>query len=59
MPIASYLSQLERKHRALEMEIESEMHRPSHDGIRLAEMKKQKLTLKDRIQRLRSEVEPT
>ena len=59
MPIEGHLSQLERKHRSLEVDIEAEMHRPSHDGIRLAEMKKQKLTLKDRIQRLRSEVGPT
>jgi len=59
MPMENHLSQLERKHRSLEQEIEAEMHRPYCDGTRLSEMKRRKLTLKDRIQRLRSGVMPT
>jgi hypothetical protein len=53
MPMESHLNQLERKHRALEQEIEAELHRPACDGTRLAELKRRKLTLKDRIHRLR------
>jgi len=59
MPIGSHLLQLERKHRSLEQEIEAEMHRPGFDATRVAEMKRRKLTLKDRIQRLRNGVMPT
>ncbi|MBB4041105.1 hypothetical protein GGR34_002768 [Microvirga flocculans] len=53
MPLQNHLSELERKHRALEREIQENLNRPSADDIKLAELKRRKLQLKDEIARLR------
>jgi hypothetical protein len=55
MSIESHLTKLERKHQALEREIESERTHPSRDSLKLAELKRQKLQLKDEITKLRVE----
>jgi hypothetical protein len=55
MPIESHLSELARKHEALEREIEAERAHPSTDSLKLAELKRRKLSLKDEIERLREE----
>jgi hypothetical protein len=54
MPLQNHLTELERKHRALEREIQDTLNRPSADDMRLAELKRRKLQLKDEISRLRS-----
>ncbi len=54
MSIASHLSALQTKHKTLERQIEDELARPSANEIRVAELKRQKLKLKDEITRLRS-----
>jgi hypothetical protein len=54
MSMASHLSALEQKHKTLERQIEDELSRPSADEARLAELKRQKLKLKDEIARLKS-----
>lgn len=48
------LGDLERKHQALEREIQDAMGHPSTDGTKLAELKRRKLQLKDQISKLRS-----
>ncbi len=53
MPLQNHLTELERKHRALEREIQDALNRPSMDDTRLAQMKRKKLQLKDEIARLR------
>ena len=55
MSIESHLTQLERKHQALEREIEAERIHPHSDSLRLAELKRRKLSLKDEITRLQEE----
>lgn len=55
MSIQSHLTELERKHQALEREIEAERIHPSSDSLKLAELKRRKLLLKDEIVRLREE----
>ncbi len=55
MTVASHLAELVEKHRALERSIEEEMARPYADDIRVAEMKKKKLKLKEQIERLRTD----
>lgn len=55
MPIQSHLTELERKHQALEREIEAERIHPGNDSLKLAELKRRKLSLKDEIARLREE----
>jgi hypothetical protein len=53
MPLQNHLTELERKHRMLEREIQDALNHPSLDDIRLAELKRRKLQLKDEIARLR------
>jgi hypothetical protein len=54
MPLQNHLVELERKHRALEREIQDTLNKPSMDDMRLAQLKRRKLQLKDEITRLRS-----
>lgn len=53
MPLQNHLVELERKHEALDREIQSVTAQPSSDEARLAELKRRKLQLKDEITRLR------
>lgn len=55
MALDAHLVELTEKHRALEEKIEAEMSRPLADQMKIAEMKKEKLRLKDEIARLQSE----
>lgn len=47
------LAGLERQHNALEREIESERSRPDTDTLKISELKRRKLHVKDEIERLR------
>jgi hypothetical protein len=53
MPLQNHVTELERKHEALEREIHDVAARPSADAVRVAELKRRKLQLKDEIQRLK------
>jgi hypothetical protein len=53
MPLQNHLTELERKHEALERELHDTVVRPSADAARVAELKRRKLQLKDEISRLR------
>ena len=53
MTLQSHLTELERRHDALETAIEKETVHPGTDDLKLCAMKKQKLKLKDEIERLR------
>ena len=53
MSLQNHLAQLERRHQALEREIEECRLHPSTDAAKIAELKKKKLTLKDEIEKLR------
>jgi len=55
MSIESHLAELERRHHALELEIEEALNHPSIDTLELSELKRRKLLLKDEIVRLKSE----
>jgi hypothetical protein len=55
MAIESHLAELERRHRALEQEISEALTHPSTDGLKIAELKRRKLYVKDEIARLRQE----
>jgi len=54
MPVENHLAELERRHLALEQEIEDCEQHPSVDQLKIAELKRRKLRLKDEIERLRS-----
>lgn len=53
MPLQNHLTELQRKHQALEREIQDALTRPSVDDIKVAELKRKKLQLKDEIAKLR------
>jgi hypothetical protein len=55
MAMQAHLAELERRHRALESEINEALAHPSADDLKLAEMKRRKLQLKDEIARLRQD----
>ena len=55
MSMQSHLSELERRHRALEDEIAEALAHPSTDDLKIAELKRKKLQVKDEIARLRQE----
>ena len=53
MAISSHIAELEKKHQALEQEINEALAHPSADGLEIAELKRKKLHVKDEIERLR------
>jgi len=53
MSIQSHLADLERRHKALEEEINTALAHPSTDNLKIAELKRRKLLVKDEIERLR------
>ena len=53
MSMQSHLAELERRHQALEDEINDAVLHPSTDDLRIAELKRKKLLVKDEITRLR------
>ncbi len=54
MSLSSHLTELKRKHQTLSDEVEQAQRSPGVDGLQVAEMKKQKLKLKEEIERLSS-----
>ena len=58
MSLHAHLQELERRHQALERAIEQERVHPGGSDVRVAELKRKKLQLKDEIQRLRQETKP-
>ncbi len=54
MVTTAQLSELEHRHQLLEDEISEAMQHPSTDDVKVAELKRRKLQVKDQIARLRS-----
>lgn len=52
MTVASHVQELRRKHENLSDMVEREQRSPSSDALQIAELKKQKLKLKEEISRL-------
>ncbi|QCO56259.1 DUF465 domain-containing protein [Pseudorhodobacter turbinis] len=52
MTIASHLQELNRKHENLSSMVEKEQRSPATNTLKIAELKKQKLRLKEEIARL-------
>ncbi|GGK46383.1 YdcH family protein [Salinarimonas ramus] len=53
MSLNSHLAELERKHQALEQEIQKAVTSPSTSDEEIARLKRRKLVLKDQMARLR------
>lgn len=52
MSLVSHLQELQRKHQTLSEAVEEAQRHPGYDELAVAEMKKQKLRLKEEIVRL-------
>jgi hypothetical protein len=59
MAIQSHLVELERKHKVLENELHEALVHLSTDDLRIVELKRRKLMVKDAIERLRHSVGET
>ena len=56
MALDARLRELGARHQSLEKAIQDELRRPSADDLRLKELKRQKLKLKDELETLRASV---
>ena len=57
MSLQSHLSELERRHQAIENAIAAEKMHPGTDDLKIIELKRKKLSLKDEIEKLRQETQ--
>ncbi len=53
MSMQSHLAELEKRHQALEEEINDCLAHPAVDDLKIVELKRKKLLVKDEIMRLR------
>ncbi len=56
MSLNNHLIELQRRHQALEKQIETARIHPSSETHRIAELKRKKLLLKDEITKLRAKI---
>jgi hypothetical protein len=54
MALQGHINHLSNQHKKIENIIESEMSNPDWDEVRVAALKKQKLRIKDELERLRA-----
>ena len=54
MAVEARIRELGSRHQSLEAEIQEEMRRPAFDDMKLKELKRQKLRLKEEMEALRS-----
>ncbi|MYK33471.1 MAG: DUF465 domain-containing protein [Boseongicola sp. SB0670_bin_30] len=52
MNLSSHLQELRKKHHDLSIEVETAQRRPSYDDLEITALKKQKLKIKEEIERL-------
>lgn len=52
MSLSSHVEELKKKHQALSMQVDEAQRAPGSDDLHIAELKKQKLRLKEEIARL-------
>lgn len=52
MSMNAHVTELKKKHQDLSLEVEEAQRAPSVDGLQVATLKKQKLKLKEEIERL-------
>ena len=56
MALDAHIAELSERHRTLDRKIEEELARPTVDDLRIVELKRQKLRLKDELERLKHEL---
>ena len=56
MALEARIRELGSRHRSLEDAIQDELRRPASDDVRLKELKRQKLKLKEELETLRGQI---
>ena len=56
MALDAHIAELSERHRSLDRKIEEELARPTVDDLRVVDLKRQKLRLKDELERLKHEL---
>ncbi len=56
MALDAHIAELSERHRTLDRKIEEELARPTVDDLRIVDLKRQKLRLKDELERLKHEL---
>jgi hypothetical protein len=59
MSMQAHLAELEKRHNALEKQIETELTHPGSSDLKLSELKRKKLQLKEKIEFIRSQSDRT
>ncbi|MGE3644979.1 MAG: YdcH family protein [Beijerinckiaceae bacterium] len=54
MSVESHLAELERRHQLLEREIEDRETHPAEDPLKIAELKRKKLKIRDEISKIQT-----
>lgn len=54
MAVEAHIAELQDKHRQLDLEIETEIQNPGADTLHISALKREKLRLKEELERLRS-----
>jgi hypothetical protein len=52
MSVSGHLEELKRKHEALSLQVEEEQRAPGSSDLHITELKKQKLKIKEEIEKL-------
>ncbi|PPD45805.1 MAG: DUF465 domain-containing protein [Methylocystis sp.] len=52
MSLQGHIVELQRRHEALQREIEKEQHQPNADEVKILELKRKKLQIKDELAKL-------
>jgi len=55
MSLFAHIEELTEKHQAIHRQIELEMSRPLVDSLKVSELKRRKLRLKEKIEKLKAE----
>ena len=55
MSLFAHIEELSEKHQSLQRQIEEEMNHPLVDSLKLTELKRKKLRLKEKIEKLKAE----
>lgn len=53
MSLSAHIDELQEKHKSLQSQIEKEMARPLVDSLKIVDLKRRKLRIKEKIEKLK------
>lgn len=55
MAVEAHIAEIQEKHRQLDIQIENELQNPGSNDLQISALKREKLRLKEELERLRNE----